>query len=215
MIINWKMSGTEIEQESFRQIEEEMGSHSFSPTQWRVVRRMIHTVADFSIAGNVHFGAEPVAAGLEAMKAGAPIFCDSNMIRSGISVAKLKTFCSAYSRDSIHCHVGDEDVAEKAARTGMTRSLAALEKAKPILDGSIVLVGNAPLALAGVARAVEEEGIKPRLVIGMPVGFVHVVESKEMIMATDVPRIVLEGRRGGSPLAVAALHGIMESAADA
>lgn len=212
MNIDWEMSGKEIEEKSFRIIEEEMGEHPFEIRQWRVVRRMIHTCTDLSIAGDILFANAPIEAGLAAMRDGAPIYSDSNMIRSGLSLAKLQSLNSAYSRESIHCYVSDPDVAKTAREKGITRSLAALGKAKGVLGEGIVLIGNAPLALAGIARMIKEENIRPRLVIGMPVGFVHVVESKEMIMAEDVPQIVLRGRRGGSPLAVAALHGIIESA---
>lgn len=209
--IGWSMTGHEVEAESFRQIEAEMGAHAFSPSERRVVRRMIHASADFSIADDIHFGGDPIEAASEAIGRAAPIFCDSNMVRGGISVARLQQCNPAFSRESIVCYVGDDDVARTAGKRRITRSLAALEKARPILDGAIVLVGNAPLALAGVARMIIEEQLRPALVIGMPVGFVHVVEAKEMIMETDIPQVVLKGRRGGSPLAVAALHGILES----
>lgn len=212
MKINWDMNGIEVEQESFRQIEAEMPAHQFSEPEWRVVRRMIHTTADFSIAPDIKFGNDPIAAALQALKEGAPIFSDSNMIRSGLSVAKLQKLNATYTRESIHCYVADPEIAKIAKEQQITRSLAALEKARPVLDGGIVLIGNAPLALAGIIRMVNRGEIRPKLIIGMPVGFVHVVESKEMVMKTDIPYIVLQGRRGGSPLAVTALHGIMESA---
>lgn len=211
MRINWNMNGAAVEAESFRQIEAEMPAHSFTPEQWRVVRRMIHTTADFSIAPHITFGNDPITAGLNALRAGAPIFSDSNMIKGGLSVAKAQKFNPIYTRDSIHCYVADPEVAALAKEKKITRSLAALDRARPIIDGGIVLVGNAPLALAGIVRMIQNGEVRPRLIIGMPVGFVHVIESKEMVMETDVPYIVLQGRRGGSPLAVTALHGIMES----
>ena len=211
MKINWNMNGMEVEQESFRQIETEMPTHNFTPEQWRVVRRMIHTTADFSIAPNIAFGNNPIRAGRQALRDGAPIFSDSNMIKAGISVYKMQKFNPTYTRDSIHCYVADPDIASIAKEKQITRSLAALEKARRVLDGGIVLVGNAPLALAGIVRMIQTDKLKPRLIIGMPVGFVHVVESKKMVTQTNIPYIVLNGRRGGSPLAVTALHGIMES----
>lgn len=211
MTIDWNMTGPEIEQESFRRIEEEIGAHDFPSAQWPVVRRLIHTSADFTIAENLHFAHNPIEAGLKALADVAPIYCDSNMIRSGLSLAKLQQQNRRYNRESIHCYVADPEVAEEASKRGVTRSLAALKKARPVLNGGIVLVGNAPLALAGIARMIARDGIRPRLVIGMPVGFVNVIEAKNMIMETGVPQIVLKGRRGGSPLSVAALHGIMEN----
>lgn len=211
MTIDWNMTGPEIEQESFRRIEKEIGAHNFPSAQWPVVRRLIHTSADFTIAGNLHFAHNPIEAGLKALADVAPIYCDSNMIRSGLSLAKLQQQNRRYNYESIYCYVADPEVAEEAGKRGVTRSLAALKKARPVLNGGIVLVGNAPLALAGIARMISQDGIRPRLVIGMPVGFVNVIEAKNMIMETGVPQIVLKGRRGGSPLSVAALHGIMEN----
>jgi precorrin isomerase len=173
---------------------------------------MIHTTADFGLLGSVHFSDNPVAAGLEALREGRPIYCDSNMIRSGLSVANLQRLHPDYTRESLHCHVADPDVAELAKKNNSTRALAAVEKGRQVIDGGIVLIGNAPLALAGICRMIEAGQGKPRLVIGMPVGFVNVVESKNWLLRLPVPQIVLTGRRGGSPLAVSALHGIMESA---
>ncbi len=209
--IDWEMSGAEIERESFLRIEREMGdTPQFSSSERIIARRLIHTTADFSLADNLWFSGEPIRAGLQALQAGAPLYCDSSMIRSGISQARLRQLNPEYGPEDIHCYVADPEVAAKAGKLGIARSLAALDKAREVLDGAIVLIGNAPLALAGIVRMVVEEHIRPRLIIGMPVGFVHVVESKEMLMATDIPHIVITGRRGGSPLAVATLHAIME-----
>ncbi len=210
MNINWQMSGIEVERESFRQIEKEINPDNFVAEEWPIIRRLIHTTADFSIADNIYFGNNPIEAARNAIANGATIYSDSNMIRSGISIARLNSYGSGYTRESIQCYIADDDVAKAAKENGTTRALAALEKARPILNDAVILIGNAPLALAGIARMIMEENIKPSLVIGMPVGFVHVLESKEMIMQTDIPQVVLRGRRGGSPLAVAALHGMLE-----
>ncbi len=209
--IRWEMSGTEIEQESFSCIENEMGPHPFDPLEWPVVRRMIHACADFAIVRDIRFGNNPVQAIHRAVAAGAPVYCDSNMIRSGISILRLARINPTYTRDSVLCYIADADVARNARQRNGTRALAALEKAGPLLQGAIVLIGNAPLALAGLVRMIKKNEVRPAVVIGVPVGFVHVVESKEMLMETDVPQIVLQGRRGGSPLAVAALHGALET----
>ncbi len=104
-------------------------------------------------------------------------------------------------------------MAAAASRRGQARSLVALEKAEAVIDGGIVLVGNAPLALAGIVRMFAEQGVRPRLIIGMPVGFVHVIEAKELLMAAEIPQVTIRGRRGGSAMAVATLHAIIESAA--
>lgn len=209
--IIWDLPGIGIEQESFRRIEEEADKSAFSEEEWPVARRLIHTTADFSIVENLKFRNDPISAGLQAMKKGVPVYSDSNMIKAGISVAKLRRFNDSYSRDSIHCYIADDDVAEKAKAKNITRALAALEKASEIIDGGIFLCGNAPLALAGLMKMTNEKGIRPALIIGMPVGFVNVIESKQLLRETDIPHITIEGRRGGSPLAVATLHGIMEN----
>lgn len=212
--VQWDLSGPEIEAESFRMIEEGMPSHSLDRYQERVARRLIHTTGDFSIMEFLQFGGDPIVNGLKALQNKVPIFCDSNMIRAGVSAARLQTLNPDYTKEDIHCYIADPDVAEMAKKSGKTKTLNAAEKAKPILDGGIVLIGNAPLALARIARFIMEENIKPALVIGMPVGFVNVRESKNLLLSCSVPHIVVEGNRGGSALAVATLHAVIESAKD-
>lgn len=211
--IKWTLSPSEIEAESFRTIEWECFLHETLPAEeWRVARRLIHTTADPVIADTLVFRHGAIEAGLSALRRRAPLYCDSNMIRAGLSVDRLRRLNAGYEREDIHCHISDPDVAERARVQGRTRAICSAEKARPLLDGAIILIGNAPLALARIARYILEEGVKPALVIGMPVGFVNVVESKELLARCDVPQIVLEGRRGGSALAVTTLHAVMESA---
>lgn len=214
MNIRWNLTGEEIERESFRIIEEEGADlrARLPEREWRIARRLIHTTADPRIADTLAFRHGAIDAGLAALQSGAPIFCDSKMIRAGLSVERLRRLNPAYGPESLHCHISDPDVIARAKAEGRTRALCAAEKARPRLDGSIVLIGNAPLALARIARYALEEGVRPALVVGMPVGFVNVTESKELLAACDVPHIVLEGRRGGSALAVTTLHAVMESA---
>ena len=218
--IRWNMSPAEIEQESFRRIEAECDLHrTLSAPHWRVARRKLHRDLIAGIdADEVHAHLsgnlchDPVAAGLAALRRKAPIFCDSQMLRSGLSLPKLRTLHPGYGPEDLHCYITDPDVVERARAEGHTRALCSAEKARPLLDGGIVLIGNAPLALARIARYILEEGVRPALVVGMPVGFVNVVESKELLARCPVPQIVLEGRRGGSALAVTTLHAVMESA---
>ena len=213
MEIRWNLSGMEIERESFRVIESECDLHTRLPApEWRVARRLIHTTADLRIADTLAFRRDAIGSGLRALRAGAPIFCDSKMIRAGLSVERLRKLNPGYGPERLHCFISDPDVIARAKAEGRTRALCAAEKARPLLDGSIVLIGHAPLALARIARYIQEEGVRPALVVGMPVGFVNVVESKELLARCDVPQIVLEGRRGGSALAVTTLHAVMESA---
>lgn len=210
--IQWDLPAGDIEKKSFEIIEAEAPHHSFTPEEWRVARRLIHTTADFSIVETLRFNNNPIQSGLEALRNGAPLYSDSNMIRSGISIPRLKQLNDSYERESIICRIADPEIAEEAQKKNISRALCSMEQEGTNLSGAIVLIGNAPLALASLTRFIKERGIKPALVIGMPVGFVNVVESKNLLCECDVPFITLEGRRGGSPLAVATLHAIIESA---
>ena len=211
--IVWDRDGGAIESESFRRIDAEADPRMrgrFSDAEWRVARRLVHTTADFSILPELEFSGGAVEAGLAALRRGARIYSDSNMIKSGLSIPKLKRFFPGYERESILCPVADPEVREYAAARGITRALAAVELHAPELEGAVFLCGNAPLALAGVVRLAVERGVVPALIVGMPVGFVNVVESKKLLDLVDIPFVRINGRRGGSPLAVAALHGRME-----
>lgn len=210
--IRWDLSGPEVEAASFAVIDAECppAQHHLSPDYWRVARRLIHTTGDPAILPLLRFAHDPVAAGLTALRAGAPLFCDATMIRSGISLPRLQRANPTYTPGHIVSHIADPDVVEQARKTGHTRAFCAAEKALPHLPGAIVLIGNAPLALARICRAILEDGLRPALLIAMPVGFVNVVESKALLDFCPVPYITVEGRRGGSPLAVAALHAILE-----
>jgi precorrin-8X/cobalt-precorrin-8 methylmutase len=207
------MSGPEIEARSMEIIDREAPSHPFPPEEWMVVRRMIHTVGDFGIIEAVRFSPDAVEAGVGALHACRSIYADANMIRAGISLTRLRSVCGFYRRESVICHVADEDVARKARRTGLPRSLFAVQKAKPLLEGVIAVIGNAPVALMELSRMIVEEGLRPSLVVALPVGFVHVVESKEELMSLGVPFITMTGRRGGSPLAVSVIHALCGLAA--
>lgn len=212
MPIEWNLSPEAIEQESFRRIEAEVGEHTLDAQQWRVARRLIHTTANFDVARALHFAHDPIRAGLQALRNGATIYCDSQMIRNGLSLSRLQSVNPDYGPERLICRIGDPEVAAEARRRGQTRALVAVEQSRAQLTDAIILIGNAPLALASVARLIETENLHPALVIGMPVGFVNVVEAKQAIMACNVPQIVLQERLGGSPLAVATLHAIVESA---
>jgi precorrin-8X/cobalt-precorrin-8 methylmutase len=202
------MSGPDIEAKSFETIDREAPEHGFDSDQWQVVRRMIHTVGDFGIMDLVRFSPDAISSAVDALSECSPIYVDSNMIRSGLSSARLMSICPDYNREKIVCHVADDDVAQEAAAKSLPRSLFAVRKARPVLDGGIAVFGNAPVALLELNRMIIEENIRPALVIAMPVGFVHVVESKEELMSLGVPYISVVGRRGGSPLAVSVVHAL-------
>jgi len=212
-ILTPPFSGERIEALSFDIIDREVPSHSFPPAEWRVVRRMIHATGDFSIMGAVRFSHNAIEAGVDALRVCEPLYVDSNMIRSGLSLVRLRTVSDRYDLSHIHCHVADDDVAAEAKRLGLPRSAMAVRKAKSMLDGSIAVFGNAPTALLELNRLMIEEGVRPALVIAAPGGFVHVDESKEELMELDVPHIVLAGRRGGSPIAVSIVHALCSLAA--
>lgn len=214
--ISWDMPGKDIECESFRRIEAECAQIQARLPRgcWTVARRLIHTTADTGIAQDLSFRHAPLEAGVAALLSGAPILCDSSMIRAGLSVPRLKLCHPSYGPEKLCCHIVDADVAGEAQRLGRTRAICAMEKAlrSGEADGAVVLIGNAPLALARLAKAVLEGTAHPALVVGMPVGFVNVLESKALLALCETPQIVLEGRRGGSPLAVATLHALIEVA---
>ncbi len=201
-------SGPEIEDMSFAIIDREAPPHRFTPPEWQVVRRMIHTTGDFGIMADVRFSPDAIASGIAALRSGRPIYVDANMIRAGLSLERLRRVCPDYSAGDIICHIAAAEVAAEARGAGLPRSLFAVRRARAALTGGIAAFGNAPVALLELNRMIVEENIKPALVIAMPVGFVHVTESKEELLNLDVPAIVLTGRRGGSPLVVSVIHAL-------
>jgi len=207
------LSGEEIEARSMEIIEKEVPSHPFSPDEWQVVRRVIHTTGDLDLIDAVRFSPGAIVSAIAALRDCRPIYVDSRMIQSGLSLQRLRSVHAGYETSNIVCHVNDEELAEKARQMGLPRSLFAIRKAKSILDGSLAVFGNSPIALLELNRLILEEHIRPALVIAMPVGFVHVIESKEELMSLDVPYIALSGRRGGSPLAVSVVHALCTIAA--
>jgi precorrin-8X/cobalt-precorrin-8 methylmutase len=200
--------GDKVEEKSLTIIDKEAGNHHFSKEEWPVVRRIIHTTADFSIMPLVQFHNHPIREGMNALKRGASIVSDSNMIKSGISVARLEKINPSYKRQSILCRVAEKDVFRQADQHKLPRAIYNMRSLKTSIDRGIVCIGNSPLALWEVIRLTREEEIKPSLLIAMPVGFVNVVETKEMVKTLSIPYILIDGRRGGSTLAVAAINAI-------
>lgn len=207
------LSGNDIERRSFEIIDREAPAHRFSPDEWQVVRRVIHTTGDFTVIDDIRFSPHAVSSAVEALNKGKPIYTDTNMIRSGISLARLTGVNPDYNPDIIRCHIADADIAAEAKQHGLPRSLLAVRKAAPMLEGAIALFGNAPVGLMEINRMIIEGGLQPALVVAVPVGFVHVEESKEEIMGLDIPFIAIRGRRGGSAIAVSILHALSSIAA--
>lgn len=201
----------EIEKRSFEIIARELAAMgvSFPGDIEPVVMRVIHTTADFDYAANLRFSDNAVAQGIEALRAGAAIVTDTQMARAGINKRTLGSLGG-----EAHCHIADADVAETASQRNCTRSRAAVDKAAGLWNEAVYAVGNAPTALIRICELVREGALRPRLVIGAPVGFVNVVESKEMLMATGVPHIVAKGRKGGSNVAAAICNALLYMCAD-
>jgi precorrin-8X/cobalt-precorrin-8 methylmutase len=201
-------AGQTIEHDSFAIIDAEVGPHAYTPEQWPIVRRMIHANADFDFNGLTAFHPAAVEAGITAMlHGGAAVVADVEMICSGLSRPRLAHFGMA-----AHQFISDDDVIYAAQTHDTTRAVQAMRKAHRLglLEGALVAIGNAPTALIEVVRLIREEGVRPALVIGMPVGFVSAAESKDLMANLDeVPWIVIRGRKGGSTLVVAALHALL------
>jgi precorrin-8X/cobalt-precorrin-8 methylmutase len=193
----------QIEARSFAIIDAEVGEHAFDAGQWPLVRRAIHTTADFEFAQILRFSPQAVETGIEALNAGARILCDTNMIRAGVGKARLDA-CGC----ELVCHVADADVAEQARAAGMTRSVLAVRKA--VASGCrIFVIGNAPTALFELLHLARHGQVEPALIIGVPVGFVGAAESKEELLASPWPYIACRGRKGGSTVAVALLNALL------
>jgi precorrin-8X/cobalt-precorrin-8 methylmutase len=198
--------GRNIEDSSFAIIDAEAGAHSFAPAEWQVVRRVIHATADFEFKTLMRFSPDAVASGIRALRGGCNVIADVKMILAGLNEDRL----AAYGCRT-HSFISDEDVIAEAKAKNSTRAIESMRKAQRLglLDGAIVAVGNAPTALIEIARLVKEEGAKPALVIGVPVGFVSAAESKEAALAAPAPYIVARGRKGGSTIAVAIIHALL------
>ncbi len=194
----------EIEKRSFEIISSELKPMTFGPKEELVVKRCIHTSADFDYADNLCFSENAVLKAMEAIKNGACIVTDTQMAKSGINKKRL----AGYGGE-VYCFMSDEDVAEEAKKNGTTRATACINKAMTIEKPLIFAIGNAPTALVRIYELITEGKLKPELVIGVPVGFVNVVQSKELIMTADVPYIVARGRKGGSNIAAAICNAIL------
>jgi len=199
-------TGRAIEAGSFDVIDQEIGPHSFSHDEWQIVRRVIHATADFEYKDLTKVHPMAISAGTRALLAGAAIITDVRMIQVGLNQQRLDQYgCKSY------CFISDEDVIAKAMAANSTRAIESMRKAweLKLLDGAIIAIGNAPTALLEVKRLVEEEGVRPALVIGVPVGFISAAESKDEFLKTTIPSIVTTGRKGGSPIAVAIIHALL------
>ncbi len=197
----------EIEEESFRILSELVDLQRFPEDFRPVVQRVVHTTGDPEFAKSLLFHRDAVASGVEAIKAGRPILTDVTMVQSGID----KKILSRFGVDVI-CKISDPQVRQDAESAGSTRSAAAMRAAADAVSGGIVAIGNAPTAVMEVIRLINDGKIHPALVIGIPVGFVGAVESKEELAGISVPFITNRGRKGGSTVAVAIVNAILRIA---
>lgn len=195
----------EIENRSMEIIQAELGEISLPEPELCVLRRVIHTTADFDYAKNLVFSPHAVERALDALRNGAHIVTDTNMALAGINKTSLHHLGSG-----VHCFMADPDVAAEAKARGVTRAVVSMEHACRLDVPLIFAVGNAPTALMRLDQLIEEKQIKPELIIGVPVGFVNVVEAKEQILAQqEVPCIVARGRKGGSNVAAAVCNALL------
>ena len=199
-----KIKPMDIEKRSFEIITELLGDRQLDPENELVIKRAIHTTADFDYADNLVFSPHAVKIGIEALKGGCDIVTDTQMAKSGISKATL-----AKLGGEVHCFMSDPDVAAEARERGVTRALVSMEKAAKLEKPCIFAIGNAPTALIRIRELVDAGELHPALVIGVPVGFVNVVESKELIIESAVPHIVARGRKGGSNVAAAIVNALL------
>ena len=199
----------DIERRSFAVINAEVPEpRPFSGPEWAIARRLVHTTADFDLLNHLKFSPGAVQAGLAALRGGAAVFTDTGMAEAGIPLRRMEPLgCS------VTCMLRLPGVAEAATARGITRSLAAVRTAGERLHKSVVAIGNAPTALLGLLALMEKRSdIRPALVVGMPVGFVNAMESKDLLQKYDIPSIILQGRKGGSPLAAAAVNALADLA---
>lgn len=201
------LSPQDIEAESMRIIDREAGAHSFSADEWTIVRRIIHATADFEVMKTIRFHPQAIAAGVAALKAGSPVYADTQMLKAAVS-GKLQ---EQYGCNAV-CLVADAEVRRASAATRMTRSAAAMQAAAAALHRGIVAIGNAPTALFEAIRLCREGVMAPSLIIGMPVGFVGAAESKQALLDAELVSITMLGRKGGTPAAAAAMNALMQLA---
>lgn len=194
----------DIETKSFEIITRELNGRTFENNTELIVKRCIHTSADFDYADNLCFSDDVVAKAMEAIRGGASIVTDTNMAKAGINKVSLGKYGG-----QVHCFMSDEDVAAAAKESGMTRASESMKKAAAMGEPFIYAIGNAPTALITLYDLMEEGKVDPLLIIGAPVGFVNVVQSKELIMSTDVPYIIPKGRKGGSNIAACIVNAIL------
>lgn len=200
--------GQSIEDASMRMIEDEIGSHDYDEMEWPIVRRVIHSTADFDFANKnkLLFHNDAIRSGMNALRNGCSIVVDVNGVIGGLNKQNLRDF----KNDAV-CHISSSDVMTQAKKEGKTRSQVAMRVAAPNIDGGVVVIGNAPTALQEVIQMVHEKVVRPALIVGIPVGFICAAESKdELSKVTEAPYITNVGRKGGSSSASAIVNALFK-----
>lgn len=193
-----------IEARSFEIITETLGQRDFTDREAKIIKRVIHTTADFEYADILEISQGAVEIGLNEIKKGSNIITDTKMAYSGINKTVLEKFGG-----EVHCFISDEEVAQAAKMKGITRAMASMDVAVQNPKNKIFAIGNAPTALFRLKELIEEGKAMPSLIIGVPVGFVNVVESKEAIKELGIPYIISNGRKGGSTVAAAIVNALL------
>jgi precorrin-8X/cobalt-precorrin-8 methylmutase len=197
--------GQSIEDKSMEIIESEVGSHPYSSDEWTIVKRVIHSTADFDFAreNKIIFHKDAIKKGIKALQSGCAIIVDVNGVVGGLNKDNLKKF-----GNRVICNISEQSVASEAKKLNKTRAQTSMRMASKDMNGGIVVIGNAPTALLEVIQMIREDATKPSLVVGIPVGFVCASESKDELRTLDVPYITNLGRKGGSPCASAILNAL-------
>ena len=204
-----RVAPADIEARSMEIIESEMGPHTFTAEQLPIVKRCIHTSADFDYMKNLRFTDHAVEAGLAAIRQGCTIVTDTKMAWSGVNKKVLEKFGG-----QAVCYMADADVAAEAKQRGETRATVSMERAAALTGPVILAIGNAPTALVRACQLMEERKFSPALIIGAPVGFVNVVESKELLCSMEGEHIVAMGRKGGSNIAATICNALLYMASN-
>ncbi len=194
--------GEEIYRRSFALIRAETDLARFDAIEERLAVRIVHACGMPDVADDLEFAPGAAAAGVEALRAGAPIFCDAQMVAHGVTRARLP------AGNEVICTLSAPGIADLAKSLGTTRSAAAVDLWGARLEGAVVAIGNAPTTLFRLMELLEAGAPRPACIIGMPVGFVGAAESKEALIASDLPALVVRGRRGGSAMAAAAVNAL-------
>jgi len=201
------MTPVDIETQSFAIIDQEAGHHTFSPDEWQIVRRMIHTSADFDYTSTVHFHPDAISKGIQAIREGKTIVTDTTMVKTGINAESLASFGCR-----VICLIQDPLVCQAAQSSGNTRAATAVDAARPEMADGLYVIGNAPTALLRLMDRMKDGTASPALIIGLPVGFVNAAESKSELIAMNFPCISNRGRKGGSAIAASVVNALVKLA---